>query len=92
MLAYASGVRGAGLDIWIRPFAGGTPTWAQKLDATTKRPVGEPTALRHFHDARLGMMQSRFNQFDLGVASDTLLLTLAERTGNIWLAATDAGR
>jgi len=54
--------------------------------------VGEPTALRHFHEARLGMMQSRFNQFDLAVASDKLLLTLAERKGNIWLAAEDAGR
>ena len=64
----------------------------QQLDAASKRPAGEPTALRHFHEARLGMMQSRFNQFDLAVAGDKLLLTLAERKGSIWLAAKESGR
>ena len=60
--------------------------WSQRLDPATKKPAGGPEPLMHFHDARRSMMHARFNQFDLAVARDKLLLTLAERTGNIWLA------
>ncbi len=60
--------------------------WAQRLDPATKKPVGGPELLMHFHDSRLGMMHARFNQFDLAVSRDKLFLTLAERTGNVWLS------
>jgi serine/threonine protein kinase len=61
--------------------------WSQRLDPRTKKPLGKPELMMHFHDARRSMMHARFNQFDLAVARDKLLLTLAERTGNIWLSA-----
>ena len=63
--------------------------WTQPLDRDSKRPTGEPTALRHFHETRLGMMQTRFDQFELSVAAGRLFLPLAERTGTISIAAPD---
>jgi eukaryotic-like serine/threonine-protein kinase len=60
--------------------------WSQKLDSASKRPIGAPVALKHFHETRLGMMQTRFDQFELSVAAGRLFLTLAERTGNIAIA------
>jgi eukaryotic-like serine/threonine-protein kinase len=61
--------------------------WSQRLDPATKQPSGDPAPLKHFHEARLGMMQTRFDQFELSVATGRLFLTLAERTGNIAIAA-----
>jgi hypothetical protein len=61
--------------------------WSQRLDPRTKQPRGGPELLMHFHEARRSMMHARFNQFDVAVARDKLLLTLADRTGNIWLSA-----
>jgi Tol biopolymer transport system component len=61
--------------------------WSQRLDPRTKTPRGGPELLMHFHEARRSMMHARFNQFDLAVARDKLLLTLADRTGNILLSA-----
>jgi eukaryotic-like serine/threonine-protein kinase len=61
--------------------------WSQRLDPRTKQPQGGPELLMHFHETRRSMMDARFNQFDLAVARDKLLLTLADRTGNIWLSA-----
>jgi hypothetical protein len=36
--------------------------WVQRLDAATKRPVGEAQVLQHFHDARASLkdIQARF--------------------------------
>jgi hypothetical protein len=58
--------------------------WAQRVDPASKRPVGEPFAIYHSHNARLSLA----NQSDLNifVGRDKLLFSMGERTGNIWMA------
>jgi Tol biopolymer transport system component len=60
--------------------------WAQRLDAKTKRPQGEPFAVRHFHQARLSYDPDEFAGIQLSVGPDKLVYPSRERTGNIWLA------
>jgi eukaryotic-like serine/threonine-protein kinase len=60
--------------------------WAQRLDAATKRPEGEPFAVQHFHQARLSFDPDRFAGIQLSVGPDKLVFPGEERTGNIWLA------
>lgn len=60
--------------------------WAQRLDAKTKRPKGEPFAIRHFHQARLSHDPDEFAGIQLSVGSEKLVYPGRERTGNIWLA------
>lgn len=60
--------------------------WGQRLDPKTKRPQGEPFAVRHFHQARLSHDPDEFASIQLSVGSDKLVYPSRERTGNIWLA------
>jgi hypothetical protein len=59
--------------------------WARRLD-NTKRPIGEPFTLRHFHEARwsLSGVQSGF-QIGLSADRTRILFAMGELTGNIWL-------
>jgi eukaryotic-like serine/threonine-protein kinase len=60
--------------------------WAQRLDPKTKRPEGEPFAVRHFHQARLSYDTDTFAGIQLSIGLDKLVFPNRERTGNIWLA------
>jgi Tol biopolymer transport system component/tRNA A-37 threonylcarbamoyl transferase component Bud32 len=60
--------------------------WAQPLDPKTKRPEGEPFAVRHFHQARLSYDADTFAGIQLSIGADKLVFPNRERTGNIWLA------
>jgi hypothetical protein len=60
--------------------------WAQRLDAASKRPMGEPFAVHHFHEARRSYDSDRFAGIQLSVGPDRLVFPTQERTGNIWLA------
>jgi len=60
--------------------------WAQRLDAATKRKIGEPFAVHHFHEARRSFDSDRFAGIQLSVGPDTLVFPNQEHTGNIWLA------
>jgi serine/threonine protein kinase/Tol biopolymer transport system component len=60
--------------------------WSAQLAAATKRPIGEPAIVHHFHRARLGMMYPTLNRFDVAVARDKIVFTLVERTANLWMA------
>jgi Tol biopolymer transport system component len=60
--------------------------WGQRLDAKTKRPEGEPFAVRHVHQARLSHDPDEFTGIQLSVGADKLVYPARERTGNIWLA------
>jgi Tol biopolymer transport system component len=60
--------------------------WAQRLDATSKRPKGEPFAVQHFHQARISHTPDGFPGLQLSVGPDRLVYPNRERTGNIWLA------
>src|SRR5262249_54592957 len=57
--------------------------WAQPLDPLTKRPVGPPRAVQHFHQPRLraGTGAIATNDVQDGYA----YITLTETTGNIWM-------
>lgn len=59
--------------------------WARRVDPLTKRPQGEPFAVRHFHDMQLTMTVLALSQMDLAVSRDRLVFPLAEVKGNIWM-------
>ena len=59
--------------------------WAIRLDPATKRPVGEPFEVRHFHRTRLSMSVFALGEYELSVARDKLVFELTEITGNIWV-------
>ena len=56
--------------------------WAQRVDASTKRPVGSPLAVFHSHNARFSLSDAAV----LAVGRDRMLFDMGERTGNIWMA------
>ncbi|HYM10748.1 MAG TPA: protein kinase [Bryobacterales bacterium] len=61
--------------------------WAQHLDPATKRPAGPPLAVYHFHQARRSLMPAQeVSRIGLSVTRDKIIFSMAETTGNIWLA------
>ena len=63
--------------------------WAQKLDALTKRPVGDPFAVQHFHRSRrslLRILTARAAQIGFRVYRDRAYFAMDEVTGNLWIA------
>jgi Tol biopolymer transport system component len=61
--------------------------WAERLDRTTKHPVGEPFPVYHFHHSQQSLTSlGSPGKVGLSVTSDGLLFSLAETTGNIWMA------
>lgn len=60
--------------------------WGQALDEATKRPVGPPFAY-HLHQARRSLKSAdEVRKIGLSVAGDRIIFSMAEATGNIWLA------
>ena len=53
--------------------------WAQPVDRVTKRPVGAPLPIYHSHGVRLSVAS-------ISIGRERMIFTLAERTGNIWMA------
>jgi len=64
--------------------------WARRLDAITKRPIGESFPIRHFHSARQSLQPGRFP--GLSAAADRLAFTLTEASANIWLEIKNPSR
>lgn len=64
--------------------------WARRLDARTKRPVGDAFAVEHFHSARrsLARVGNQGYLTGLSAAPGQLVLSVGELTGNIWLLET----
>ena len=58
--------------------------WRQPLDPGTKRPVGSPQAVQHFHQSRLRPFAAGA-QASNHVAAGYLYVTLAASTANIWM-------
>jgi hypothetical protein len=59
--------------------------WAQPLDRETKKPRGQAFAVRHFHRARLGLVNVRdLAEAGLSWAGGKLFFVLYESTGEIW--------
>jgi Tol biopolymer transport system component len=63
--------------------------WAQRLDPASKRPVGRPVAVRHFHQMRRSLLQtisSPPEAVGLSIAGDRLFFSADDMTGNVWIA------
>jgi Tol biopolymer transport system component len=60
--------------------------WLQPVDATTKRPIGEPRAVLHLHEPRLRAVARAGPTND--VQGGYLYMTLTEASGNIWMLDT----
>ena len=60
--------------------------WAQRLEAETKRPLGSPFAVYHFHSARRSLMNLGLSSLDLSLARDKIVFPLGKLTGAIWIA------
>jgi Tol biopolymer transport system component len=59
--------------------------WARRLDARSRKPLGEPFAIRHFHHARYSLLGGIDPQsVGLTAAGDRLVFGMFETTGNIW--------
>jgi serine/threonine protein kinase len=60
--------------------------WAQRL-GRTKRPVGAPFNVHHFHTSRRSLMNVGLGPLEISVARNALVFNLGEITGNIWRAS-----
>ncbi len=61
--------------------------WAQRLDPSTRRRLGEPFAVAHFHDAVRSMMNLEGPaQVSVTVGPDRLVFSMGTSTANVWLA------
>ncbi len=61
--------------------------WAERLDRKTKHPVGQPFPVYHFHHSQQSLTSlGSPGKVGLSVTGDGLLFSLAETTGNIWMA------
>ncbi len=61
--------------------------WKQSLDTATGRPLGPPSAVRHFHSARQGLSSiGDVGAVGLSYNEGNLYFTMAEITADIWIA------
>jgi len=58
--------------------------WAQRLGSRTKRLIGTPFPLYHFHNSRLAMSNVGTSELEIDVTRDRIVMGLGELTGNIW--------
>ena len=63
---------------------GFTCVWARRLDHESRAPIGESFSVHHFHQARFAPFHKAYVGFS--VARDKLVLSMEEKTGEIWLA------
>jgi Tol biopolymer transport system component/predicted Ser/Thr protein kinase len=57
--------------------------WRQRLNPKTKKPLGDPVAVQHFHGESRSLNP---NFLGYGMAADRLYFPLGTAKGNIWLA------
>ncbi|MBL8221784.1 MAG: protein kinase [Bryobacterales bacterium] len=60
--------------------------WAQRLDAATKRPVGDAFAVMHFHENRKAPNITGAAVFGPAIGKGQITFSLMERSANIWIA------
>jgi Tol biopolymer transport system component len=73
---------GAGI-YHFSPRDGALCAWLQPLDPSTRRPVGPPRAVQHFHQPRLHAGAGA--GADSNLSAGYLYMTLTESFGNIWM-------
>jgi Tol biopolymer transport system component len=67
--------------------------WAQRLNPVTKRPLGQPFAYEHFHNAsgRSAPVYSP-SLYDLSVAGDKMVINLPQVLSDVWMTDVIAER
>lgn len=61
--------------------------WAQRMEPGTRRPVGRPFAVAHFHNSVRSLMNiDGPGQVSLSVAADRIVFAMGEFMGNVWMA------
>ncbi len=66
--------------------------WAQRVAAGSKRPIGPPVSIAHFHESRISVGNvGSGGVIELSVARDKIALNLGELTGNVWATDFHAG-
>jgi Tol biopolymer transport system component len=65
--------------------------WKQAVDRATRKPVGLPQAIHHFHSTGLSIMHMGLDRLGLSVAADKLAFNLLEVKGNLWMMQTGKG-
>jgi hypothetical protein len=64
--------------------------WAQRLDRTTRRPLGAAFAVKHLHTSRRTLsINIEVASIGLTLAADRLIFSMPEHTGNVWMAQVD---
>jgi eukaryotic-like serine/threonine-protein kinase len=62
--------------------------WSQRVDVKTKRPIGVPEAVQHYHGglrSYASIFGALSNRLHLSLAADRLLLNLEELRSDLWL-------
>jgi eukaryotic-like serine/threonine-protein kinase len=59
--------------------------WAQRVAHDTKRPMGGPVSVAHFHGSRLSIRNVGLSVLGVSVARDKIAFNLGELTGNVWV-------
>jgi serine/threonine protein kinase len=59
--------------------------WAQRLDSATRRPIGTPLAMQHFHSRGLSWKNLYLGPPGLAVTRGRIVFNLGEHVGNIWM-------
>ncbi len=72
---------------------GFTCLWALRLDPKTKRPMGVPFAIEHFHGTqRMYSGISESNHMEVNVTRDRIITNLDEFHSDIWMVGLDPGK
>ena len=64
--------------------------WAQRLDPSTKHPLGDQFEVQPFHQSRYPLVWS--GGVGMWITRDRAAFAMRERTGNIWLAEPEEGQ
>jgi hypothetical protein len=60
--------------------------WAQRLDAATKRPLGTPFPVQHWHGLRRGVPSTGWGR---SIGDGRFVFNQGETTGNLWMTRLD---
>jgi Tol biopolymer transport system component len=60
--------------------------WGQHLSLTSKRPVGRPFPVYHFHSRRLSVASVARGEQEIAVGKEMIVLNIGETTGNLWVS------
>jgi eukaryotic-like serine/threonine-protein kinase len=60
--------------------------WAQRLEASSRKPMGQAFPVQHFHNTRQSLRDIPRIQLGMALAKNEIVLDISDTTGNIWMA------